>query len=351
MATKRQPKPLSIAAVKRLPPIAARGEAPIGGTTLASMFITSREAPAITTEVRPVGHSRSRTWQVSVTTPFTSAQLKPLQFAKVRARRPARRPSTVIVTDASRPPWVPFAPTPRTLRQTSIAQLVRHGTAVTPLRITPPFDNRRVYHDWSYPWGLVCKIESGQYGGSGVLIGPRHVLTASHVIDWNAGWATVDVQRFDKTFTSGSCVSSLHAYSKLDEVHESELDEDYAVLVLVDRLGDRFGWMGSRTYDSSWDDETWWSTMGYPDEIGDGKRPVFERDFHLDEDEFDLGSGRAMQCGADLTYGQSGSPIFGFWGASAFAVAVVSAQSDSDNYCAGGSDLSRLVREVRAAHP
>jgi hypothetical protein len=170
-------------------------------------------------------------------------------------------------------------------------------------------------------------------------------------VDWAAGWATVELQAFDKTFTTGSCVIGLHAYTKLNEVRESTIDEDYAVLVLADRLGDQFGWMGSREYDSSWDDETWWYTMGYPAEIANGRRPVFEEDFHLDEDEWDLGSGRAMTCGADLTHGQSGSPIFGFWGPTPYAVAVVSAELDDENYCAGGSDLPRLVNEVRNAFP
>jgi hypothetical protein len=79
-----------------------------------------------------------------------------------------------------------------------------HDQRVNALKVIPPFDNRRVYRDWSYRWGLVCRSTSGALAGSGVLIGPRHVLTASHVIDWNAGWAVVEVQRFDKTFATGS---------------------------------------------------------------------------------------------------------------------------------------------------
>jgi V8-like Glu-specific endopeptidase len=351
MRTKRQPLPLSSAAVRRLKPIAPVGAAPTRSSTLFSTVVSSRAAPTITTEVRPFGQGQSRAWQVTVTTPLAEAFSKPVQFAKHRVRRPRHRPSTVIVTDAHRPPWVGFTPRPRTLRRLAAVQLYHHGQRVTPLKVIPPYDNRQVYRDWTYPWGLVCYIQSGSGDGSGVLVGPRHVLTASHVVDWNAGWAMVEVQTFDKTFSSGSCVASLHAFTKIANVTSSTLDEDYAVLVLFDRLGDQFGWMGSRTYDSAWDDKTWWYTMGYPDEIGAGRRPVFEKDFHLDEDEFDLGSGRAMTCGADLTQGQSGSPIFGFWRSTPYVVAVVSAESSSENYCAGGSDLPRLVKKVRDAFP
>jgi V8-like Glu-specific endopeptidase len=311
--------------------------------------ITSPATPTIATEIRPIGRGKSLAWQVTVATPNAEAFREPLQFAAHRVRRAAYQQA--IVTDTHRPSWVGFSSQPRTLRRFPEAKLYHHGKRVTPLYVTPPQDDRRVYYDWNYPWGLVCWIVSGEGGGSGVLVGPRHVLTASHSIDWNAGWAMVEVQTFDKTFSSGSCVASLHAYTKIGQVTESTLDEDYAVLVLVDRLGDEFGWMGTRTYDSAWDDKPWWYTMGYPDEPFGGRRPVFEKNFSLDEDEFDLGSGRAMTCSADLTYGQSGSPIFGFWGSEAYAVAVVSAEFENENYCAGGSDLSRLVAQVRKAFP
>lgn len=111
--------------------------------------------------------------------------------------------------------------------------------------------------------------------------------------------------------------------------------------------------MGSREYDSSWDDEPWWRTIGYPGDISGGMRPVYERDFPLDEDELDFGPARAMKCGADLMKGHSGGPIFAFWpDGIPYAVAVVSADTSSGkNYCAGGSWLPDLVQQARAADP
>lgn len=35
------------------------------------------------------------------------------------------------------------------------------------------------------------------------------------------------------------------------------------VLVTDQRVGDRFGWLGVRTYDSGWDDESYWTNIGY----------------------------------------------------------------------------------------
>jgi len=88
------------------------------------------------------------------------------------------------------------------------------------------------------------------------------------------------------------------------------------VIATDQRLGDRFGWMGTRTYDSAWDGEDYWRSIGYPGDMPEGAGglfPVHQRDQNLDEDEWDYGSARAMTTSADVMEGQSGSPIFGFW--------------------------------------
>jgi hypothetical protein len=134
------------------------------------------------------------------------------------------------------------------------------------------------------------------------------------------------------------------------------VDEDYAVLVTDQRLGDRFGWMGVRTYDSGWDDEDLWWNIGYAGDVANHLFPVWQRNMKLDEDEFDYGSGRAMTTAADLMPGQSGSPMFGFWSNGPYVVAVASAVgniflSGTENWCAGGSDLPSLVNHARSSDP
>ncbi|MFD0204939.1 trypsin-like serine peptidase, partial [Saccharothrix carnea] len=132
-------------------------------------------------------------------------------------------------------------------------------------------------------------------------------------------------------------------------------DEDYAVLVTEQRIGDAFGFLGTREYDSGWDDDHLWSTMGYatdvPQGAGQGLIPTFQQRVALDEDEFDLGSGRAMTTTADAMKRQSGSPMFGTWGDQTQVVAVISATgevflSGTENWCSGGTDLNRLVRKA-----
>jgi V8-like Glu-specific endopeptidase len=349
---------LSSSEVRRMRAIRAESVSPVPNAPLTTLIVSGRKPPTITTEMRAIETRHGKGWQVTVSASgIMPEMLAPPKFVFNPLPPPKRVRSRYLslLNDAYRPRWIGFQPEPQLVRPRLVEMVLTHrGQRFEPLSIQGEFDNRKYYRDPSYPWGCVCKVISGGRSGSGVLIGPRHVLTASHVIDWAAGWAVVEVHRFDTTFSSGSCASRLFKFTAIDAVTPSTVDEDYAVITLFDRLGDQFGWMGNMTYDSGWDDDPFFRTIGYAGDKADAMRPVYERDFHLDEDEFDLGSARAMTCGADLTYGQSGSPIFAFGkhDGMPYVVAVVSAAgTDGNNYCAGGSLLTRLVREARQIDP
>ena len=114
--------------------------------------------------------------------------------------------------------------------------------------------------------------------------------------------------------------------------------------------------MGVRTYDSDWDGDDSWQSIGYADDVAASIYLVYQRDQNLDEDEWDYGSARAMTTSADVMPGQSGSPIFGFWAEGPYVVAVVAATgsvyaSGTENWCSGGNLLTRLVNEARANDP
>lgn len=214
-------------------------------------------------------------------------------------------------------------------------------------------DDRRAFRDTAYPWSTVGLVETNRGSGSGVVIGPRHLLTVSHVIDWSApagfaaDWVRFTPSYFDGTAPFGEAYGS-HIYWYVQEdgdgfISGNEGDNDYAVVVLDRRLGDTTGWMGARGYDDDWDSLDAWSHMGYPADLNSGQRPTWQGGFRVD------GSHAAAQAilhKADVFPGQSGGPVFGFWAGDVGprAIAVQSWQKSSNN----GASVSAAMRDLVA---
>ena len=84
--------------------------------------------------------------------------------------------------------------------------------------VYPPED-RQVYYPSGYPWQCIGKVYawndinagSPSWWGSGVLIGPRHVLTAGHVVPWDGtAWA----MQFIPAYYDGSSLNGPGASSR-----------------------------------------------------------------------------------------------------------------------------------------
>lgn len=270
----------------------------------------------------------------------------PYKLQEIRATRKDKlifKPTEPMI-----PKWFGSNPIPQKARLPFPPRVLIKGKRVTPLTVFNPED-RRTYHDISYPWGTICRVITAAGLGSGVIVGPRHVLTASHVVDWsgNSG-GTVEVHRSGATVRASTFITKVWYYTKVTgTVDWFEQDEDYSVLITSQRIGDLFGWMGTRTYNSSWDDEPYWWNIGYPTSIGSGIRPTYQRNKKLDEPWYDLGPARSMSTDADLTAGNSGGPMFGFWSNGPYVVAVVSSEDSDANWCSGGSWLTNLVNHAR----
>lgn len=274
----------------------------------------------------------------------------PYEFKEIKADR--SKQLEVAPTVPMMPKWFGARPIPERAALPETPRIFNKGKEASPLTMFSPED-RRIYNDLSYPWGTICRVITAAGAGSGVIVGPRHVLTASHVVDWagNTG-GTVEVHRSGASVRASTSITQIWYYTKVTgSVGWFEQDEDYAVLVTSQRIGDLFGWMGTRTYNSSWDNEPYWWNIGYPGSIGFGIRPTFQRNARLDEPWYDLGPARAMSTRADLTPGNSGGPMFGFWSNGPYVVAVASSETPSQNWCSGGSWLTNLVNHARNGNP
>jgi V8-like Glu-specific endopeptidase len=224
-------------------------------------------------------------------------------------------------------------------------------------------DERKVFQDTSYPWSAFGRCETNFGPFSGVMIGPRHLLTCNHGIDWTpppgfaADWLTFTPSYFDGNAPFGSTYATHIYWVKKDNNNGvSDGDEgqyDYVVLVLTDRIGDSTGWLGTRRYTDAWDPLAAWWHIGYPSDLTSMQRPTFQSWFTMNGDDNQDDAHEIIRHQADVFPGQSGGPMFGFWDGDVGprAVAVQSWQNATTNGASGGGDLVDLAIRARNDFP
>ncbi|MEZ4824905.1 MAG: hypothetical protein R3C61_01225 [Bacteroidia bacterium] len=224
-------------------------------------------------------------------------------------------------------------------------------------------DQRQVFQDTSYPWSAFGRCETNFGPFSGVMIGPRHLLTCNHGIDWTpppgyaADWLTFTPAYFDGNAPFGSTYATHIYWVKKDNndgfSNGDEGQYDYVVLVLNDRIGERTGWLGTRRYTDAWDSLAAWWHIGYPGDLNSQQRPTFQSWFTMNGHDDQDDAHQIFFHQADVFPGQSGGPMFGFWEGEVGprAVAVQSWQNSTTNGASGGGDLVDLAIRARNEHP
>lgn len=236
-------------------------------------------------------------------------------------------------------------------------------------------DNRYLFDDVSFPWRTVGKVRTVGKWGSGVTIGPRHVLTASHVVNWTGGseggvaWLTFTPAYFDGSGPWGEVAATQVIYwlQAPGSLTDQQTAFDYVVLVTEERIGDIIGYPGYRTYDDDWNDGSYWQFMGYPGELSSGERPAFQGGGVVSTVQNQSFSGQtAYVLGHfnDFTPGQSGGPAWGWWGDEPWprvvgvgstigstAVQAPTGSTSGDNEYGGGPALSALISWARDNYP
>ena len=118
-------------------------------------------------------------------------------------------------------------------------------------------------------------------------------------------------------------------YVKQTDWWNSDAGSDIQICQLYDAIGDQTGYFGYRGYDSDWEDGDYWHMAGFPydrsltsmsyqdwfavrdDDDGD--------DIEVNGETYDT---TQVESDADEASGASGSPLWGYWSGSPYAIGV-----------------------------
>jgi V8-like Glu-specific endopeptidase len=285
--------------------------------------------------------------------------------SKTRIKHPGKGHSIAAPTDPHCPAWANKVFHPKHTGE-RVGRLMKSldGRTIHP-HVEGVFgsDDRQVFKPQGAPWQSIGRLfrsgnVEGGASGSATLVGPRHVLTASHMVPWQSDtWS----MRFVPGYYDGVSVVGMGAESWVTEaVAWQALDNvsayDMALLRLEDPLGDALGWFGTTAYNQDWDGNAWWQLIGYPGMLAGAERPSAQANIAVLDADTD-GTAAELEHHGDSTPGDSGGPLFGFWQTPTdilpYVIGTVSGSEktsflwwdwDVDNIAAGGQALVDLVR-------
>lgn len=269
-----------------------------------------------------------------------------------------------------RPSWIDatFAPKMVTTRDQFRPMRRINGRPIKPLYVFGN-DDRVSFRDASWPWGLVGKVfTSSGWTASAALIGDRIIATAGHVVPWddNPWWMRFVPAFYDGTSLHGAGVESYVSDVRGYDVNGDVTGYDWAVCRLYEPLGSWLGYFGYNGYDDDWEDEPYWSLIGYPGAIAGGQRPSYQGNVTSFDTDGDSNGGLEIETRGDLTPGNSGGPMFGWWNGDPRLIGVVSGEEEDwnpgiwpwdwadverGNVIAGGSGFTNLMAWGRTNWP
>ena len=359
--------PTALAEVLARRPVLGTGERPQALVELAerrSIIVRTRsQQPEVT--IQRLEDVSERLWRIDL--PPEERH----EFSVIPGRTAQRERPEVFLreTDAStpntgfKPHWADALFAPRPAPQREIPSMRRlSGRPIEPLDVFGA-DDRRVFQDAAWPWGLIGKVITSRGTGTGVLVGDRVVATAGHMVPWgDSSWWMLFVPAFyDGTSLHGAGVSSYVSDVRGFDSSGEVAGYDWAILRLYAPLGQSLGYFGYNGYSSSWNNQPYWSIVVYPGAVAGGQRPSYQNGITIfDVDSYSNGGEELESQTADLTPGNSGGPMFAWWDGDPRVVGVVSGaetdyifpfSSERANVMASGSGFSNLIAWGRTNWP
>ncbi len=303
--------------------------------------------------------SESAIWRVDIPQDQLYGNALPLQTAvREKPQKILKNINPDVSFSSYRPDWTDMLYSPRPAPDVRQAMQRMNGRPIDPLYVFGA-DNRVAYRDSSWPWGLVGKIFAGAgnqtlWTGSGALIWNNIVVTAGHVVPWGqpGWWMRFVPAYYDGVSLYGTGVQSYVSDAYGYNTNGSVTGYDWAILKLYTSLGSSLGYFGYNGYSDSWEDDSYWTVLGYPGAVAGGLRPSYQTSVSVFDDDSDSNGGRELETKADMTPGNSGGPMFGWWGNDPRIIGVVSGEEtdyifpffwEQGNVVAGGSGFTNLV--------
>lgn len=157
---------------------------------------------------------------------------------------------------------------------------------------------------WSPHGHLDMTFGDKNYIGSGLLVGPRHVVTAGHCVH-EKGWATSisftpGLNETDRPFGSAEVKQ---IYTVKEWVNNRDPQNDFALLILDRDIGNQVGWYGLMTPSNAFLEELTINVTGYPGDKG-GKK-LYTMAGHVEKY-----NSKILNYSIDTFGGQSGAGIW-----------------------------------------
>ena len=284
---------------------------------------------------------------------------KPAPSSRARPRRACPPPAT--------------SPSSPRARRTRRRRLRAGGHSVNPLFVYPP-DGRHTFNDTTYPWRACGRVVTAVGHGAGTIVGPQHVLTASHVVDWSQSNGQIGWLRFEPD------LQQRRRLRAVDGDHHLQLRADRRSPGRVRRRrglrGPRHGSPHRRRARMARHQDLrrqlGWRRLRGPcwaiptTSAAAARRPSREASTCPTPRApgfLETGSGRDIETFASLNHGNSGGPTCSAsgptapmsWASSAARGRWIPVYSDltsrTGNWVAGGSPMPDLVNQARSDHP
>lgn len=214
-------------------------------------------------------------------------------------------------------------------------------------------DNRAEKNSLEYPWSAIGRIVRTDGAiGTAVLVGSRIIVTARHLIGSNVGYTfSPDFWNTDR-FTTAQVTTIIYIEAGFTDPVGSctNLDTDWAVMILDNPLGNTQGYFGLKAWDNSLAGQATLFTAGYPGDLGNTYR-MYAQSGISGSWYGNCPNHDTIETDADAAGGQSGSPLWQLDGSSRYLFGVLAVTGPEHTYAAGGQSFLTAVANARTQYP